>query len=195
MPVISGESRYEALEISPTLDATAARQAFWAHLLASGCAGHTYGANGIWQVNRADQPFGKSPGGNNWGTTPWDQAMQLPGSTQLAAAKRLIESLPNWSRLEPNPARAARPDQDPSTAPGPLCAAAGQDLTLVYLLSPMSLELRDLRPSTQYRVRWFDPIRAEVASDAVLSTDANQTITVSPPHDAHQDWVVVVQCP
>jgi Protein of unknown function (DUF4038)/Domain of unknown function (DUF5060) len=102
MPVLSGEARYEALEIGRRLDATDARQAFWAHLINSGCAGHTYGANGIWQVNRRDQPYGPSPGGNNWGTTPWDDAMRLPGSSQLAAAKRLLESLP-WFQFEPHP--------------------------------------------------------------------------------------------
>ena len=102
MPVISGEGRYEALEIKPTLTADDARQAFWAHILNSGCAGHTYGANGIWQVNRREQPYGKSPGGNNWGSTPWDEAMRLPGSTQLALGKRLLEQYP-WHHFTPHP--------------------------------------------------------------------------------------------
>ncbi|MGO8675136.1 MAG: DUF4038 domain-containing protein [Limisphaerales bacterium] len=102
MPVISGEARYEALDLGRKLDAADSRQAFWAHLINGGCAGHTYGANGIWQVNRRDQPYGPSPGGNNWGTIPWDEAMRLPGSSQLAAAKRLLESLP-WYKLEPHP--------------------------------------------------------------------------------------------
>jgi hypothetical protein len=113
MPVVSGEARYEALVIGRILDASDARQAFWAHLINSGCAGHTYGANGIWQVNRRGQPYGASPGGNNWGTTPWDDAMRLPGSSQLAAAKRLLETLP-WSRLEPHPQWAAVAASDPS---------------------------------------------------------------------------------
>jgi len=110
MPVISGESRYEALEIGRKLDDTDARQAFWMHVLASGVAGGTYGANGIWQVNRHDQPYGNSPGGNNWGTTPWDEAMRLPGSSQLAHAKRFFESLP-WSELQPMPDSAAWADK------------------------------------------------------------------------------------
>src|SRR5438128_4943039 len=33
---------------------------FWACVL-SGAAGHSYGANGIWQVNRPGQPYGPSP--------------------------------------------------------------------------------------------------------------------------------------
>ena len=102
MPVISGESRYEALEIGRKLDDADARQAFWMHVLASGVAGGTYGANGIWQVNRREQPYGNSPGGNNWGTTPWDDAMRLPGSAQVAYAKRFFESLA-WNELQPMP--------------------------------------------------------------------------------------------
>jgi len=98
MPVISGESRYEALEINPTLTAREVRQAFWAHLIHCGLAGHTYGANGVWQLNAPDKPFGNSPAGNNWGTTPWQEAMHLPGATQLSIAKAFIETLP-WSAL------------------------------------------------------------------------------------------------
>jgi hypothetical protein len=103
MPVISGEARYEALEIKPTLTAEDARMAFWSHLINSGCAGHTYGVNGVWQVNGKTVPYGNSPAGNNWGTTPWDVAMKLPGSAQVGAARKLIESLPEWKNLEPHP--------------------------------------------------------------------------------------------
>jgi hypothetical protein len=103
MPVISGEARYEALEIRPTLTDADARMAFWSHLINSGCAGHTYGVNGVWQVNGKTKPYGNSPAGNNWGTTPWDVAMKLPGSAQLGAAKKLITSFPHWRNLEPHP--------------------------------------------------------------------------------------------
>jgi hypothetical protein len=77
--------------------------AFWSHLINSGCAGHTYGVNGVWQVNGKTKPYGNSPAGNNWGTTPWDVAMNLPGSAQVGAAATLIESLPHWNDLEPHP--------------------------------------------------------------------------------------------
>ncbi|NQT88630.1 hypothetical protein HQ560_17830, partial [bacterium] len=53
-----------------------------------------------WQVNRAEQPFGPSPMGFNWGATPWDVAMQHAASEQLGASKRFLESLP-WTRLAP----------------------------------------------------------------------------------------------
>lgn len=106
-PVISAEARYEALEISPAVTTQNTREAFWAHALNSGLAGHTYGANGIWQVNTTLQGFGQSPTGLCWGSLPWNQAMRLPGAQQIGRAKRFLESVP-WNRFVPLPIRASR---------------------------------------------------------------------------------------
>jgi hypothetical protein len=67
----------------------------------SGEAGHTYGANGIWQLNRREQPYGTSASGSNYGKVSWDEAMKLPGSRQVGLAKRLLETLA-WNRFEPH---------------------------------------------------------------------------------------------
>lgn len=107
MPVIGAETRYEGLEIQPTVTARDARAAFWAHLLNSGLAGHTYGANGVWQVNTQQRPFGPSPSGSCWGNLPWDQAMRLPGAGQLGLARAFLEALP-WHTFEPQPVRTGR---------------------------------------------------------------------------------------
>ena len=88
MPVVNGEVCYEALLGKITADIP--RLMFWACML-SGAAGHTYGANGIWQLNRRDAPYGKSPHGGTYGPIPWDDAMRLPGSGQLGLAKRFLE--------------------------------------------------------------------------------------------------------
>ena len=74
---------------------------FWTCML-SGAAGHTYGANGIWQVNTRGKPYGPSPHGMSWGNTPWEDAYQLPGRRQLGLAKRLLERF-QWWRFEPHP--------------------------------------------------------------------------------------------
>ena len=103
MPVINGEVCYEAL--LDRIPAEVPRLMFWASVL-SGAAGHTYGANGIWQVNRKDRPYGKSPHGGDYGHLPWDEAMKLPGSGQLGMAKRLLEKYP-WQRFELHPEWAA----------------------------------------------------------------------------------------
>lgn len=188
MPVISGESRYEALAVPQPLPAAAARQAFWAHTINTGFAGHTYGANGIWQVNGREHPYGASPGGNNWGTTPWDEAMRLPGSTQVGAAKRLIESLPLWNRLEPRPEWVA----SDSEKMAPLCAAAGDRLRVVYILAPGTVKLHSLVVGAGYTAAWFNPVSGEKLTDFILIPDvAGNSSTASPAGD--QDWVLTLK--
>ena len=68
---------------------------FWASVL-SGTCGHTYGANGIWQVNLPGKPYGPSPHGKAWGDTTWQEAADLPASRQLGAAAKLLRTLP-WA--------------------------------------------------------------------------------------------------
>lgn len=97
MPVINSEVCFEML--GDNLPADVVRLMFWASVL-SGAAGHTYGANGIWQCNRLGQPHGASPHGANYGSIPWDDAMNLPGAKQVTAAARFLQSLP-WDRFEP----------------------------------------------------------------------------------------------
>jgi Protein of unknown function (DUF4038) len=110
MPVVNGEVCYEAL--SGTIPAEIPRLMFWTCML-SGAVGHTHGANGTWQLNRRDQPYGKSPHGGTYGPIPWDDAMRLPGSRQLGLAKQLLEHYP-WHRLEPHPEWATwAPEQSP----------------------------------------------------------------------------------
>ncbi|HEX8201475.1 MAG TPA: DUF4038 domain-containing protein, partial [Isosphaeraceae bacterium] len=107
LPVVDGEASYERL--MDRLPTEWTRAMFWI-CMTSGAAGHTYGANGIWQCNRRGQPHGPSPHGGNYGTIPWDEAMHLPGSAQLGAAKRFLERFP-WHRLEPHPEWVAWDDE------------------------------------------------------------------------------------
>lgn len=103
LPFVNSEVCYEGILNSCFDDIQ--RLMFWSCLL-SGAAGHTYGANGIWQLNRRGAPYGKSPHGGSYGDTPWDEAMRLPGSRQLGLAKRLLERY-EWWRCEPHPEWAA----------------------------------------------------------------------------------------
>ena len=75
---------------------------FWSSIL-NGAGGHTYGANGIWQVNSRNKPYGLSPDGHSWGDTPWQTAYQLPGSGQLGLGKSLLQRY-SWWKLQPSPA-------------------------------------------------------------------------------------------
>jgi hypothetical protein len=77
---------------------------FWLCMM-NGAAGHTYGANGIWQVNRQNDPHGPSPhhnGGFGYGKISWDEAMNLGGSRQVGLGKKLLEQFP-WQNFQPHP--------------------------------------------------------------------------------------------
>ena len=97
MPALVGEVCYEGIQEASREEVQ--RYMFWACLL-SGAAGHTYGANGIWQVNTPEQPYGLSPHGHSWGGPPWNVAANLPGSGQLGLAKGLLLRY-SWQHLEP----------------------------------------------------------------------------------------------
>lgn len=174
MPVIGAESRYEGLEVHPTVTARDTREAFWAHLLHSGLAGHTYGANGVWQVNTPDKPFGPSPSGFCWGNTPWQQAMALPGAVQIGRARRFLEGLP-WHAMAPRPFRETwwsrlaqrRPRVRKvlmrlgwrDTPPTPLAVAVARHdrVALVYTVTDRPFRLSLDLPVEAWRARWVDP--------------------------------------
>lgn len=185
MPVLSGESRYEALEIPFPLPAEAPRQAFWAHSINSGFAGHTYGANGIWQLNGRDKPYGNSPWGGTWGNTPWNIAMNLPGSKQVGAGRKLIESLPNWNHFEPRP-ESVISWSGKDTA---FFAIAGNETALAYLPAPGTVQLQLPLANAQYTACWFDPVDCKKLGDFSITTDPEGKYTATSPTGL-QDWVL-----
>jgi hypothetical protein len=185
MPVISGESEYEALEIPLPIPAEVSRKSFWANAINAGFAGHTYGGNGIWQVNRKEKPYGNSPGGNNWGTTPWDVTMNLPGSTQIAEGSSFIQSLPSWNHFEPHPEMIIS-WTGKDTA---LYAVAGKSSAFAYLLTPGSIRLRLPEARTTYKVSWFDPVEGKTIMELELHSNEEGMVTVTSPEKV-QDWGV-----
>lgn len=211
MPVISAESRYEGLEICPAVTARNAREAFWAHALNSGLAGHTYGANGIWQVNTDAQPFGQSPSGFCWGNTPWNAALVFPGARHIGLAKQFLETLP-WNELLPQPIQESWLDKmllnlprlqrrlqrlgwrrAPPT-PMAVVAAREKSVALVYSVTNRSFRL-DLSPlSATVKARWVDPTCFD-AHPANLVLRGRKAQVTSPGKNAagDDDWLLVLQ--
>lgn len=99
MPVLVGETNYEGIAEASREEVE--RFMFWSAIL-TGAGGHTYGANGIWQVNTREKPYGLSPHGHSWGGPAWDIAAQLPGSRQIGLGKALLTRY-SWWKLEPKP--------------------------------------------------------------------------------------------
>jgi hypothetical protein len=208
MPVISAESRYEALEIQPPVTARDAREAFWAHTLSSGLAGHTYGANGVWQVNTREQPFGASPSGLCWGHLPWDEAMHLPGASHIGQARRFIETLPwhgmrtqglagmrladglrAWPRLQRLAARLGW--RQPAPHPVAMVVNPPQSMALVYTVvqSAFDVPLRALR--LPLAASWVDPTNF-TTQPAVFTVRGQRLHTQPPGQNAAReaDWLL-----
>lgn len=182
MPVISGESRYEALEIRPPLGTREAREAFWAHLLNSGVAGHTYGVNGVWQVNLPERRFGKSPGGGDWGGTPWREAMSMPGSSQLAQAKKFLLGIP-WHGMSPAP----------DLFENAVSAAVSKDnrFALAYTTGTKSLVVDTAKLAGPFQMKWFDPTSGEISS---IPSSAGKELTPPVKNKAGDaDWVLLIR--
>jgi len=195
MPVVNGEVCYEG--ILGSCGAEVQRLMAWSCLL-SGTAGHTYGANGIWQVNRAERPFGNSPTGRCWGNTPWDEAMDLPGSAQVALAKRLLADHP-WYQFEPHPAWASY-DQPPCGEPNsveaylvPYAAGIPARVRIIYLPTAAPAAVHQLEPGLQYRAQYYDPLTGGRHDAGAAAADAAGNWPVPRPPDPTHDWVLVLE--
>jgi hypothetical protein len=103
MPSVNGEPSYEMLH--DKTPAEIARMVFWV-CWANGVKGYTYGANGIWQLNGRDKPYGNSPWGGSYGKISWQDAMNLGGSAQVALGKQFLAQFA-WHEFEPHPQWAA----------------------------------------------------------------------------------------
>jgi hypothetical protein len=191
MPVINGEVSYEAL--LGRIPAEVPRLMFWTNIL-SGAAGHTYGANGIWQLNRSGQPYGKSPHGGTYGPIPWDEAMNLPGSGQLGLGKKFLEQFP-WARLEPHQEWAAwaSPAHAEDEFLVPYTAGIPETLRITYAPSSRAVTVRGLESGRPYTSSVFDPVSGAKEELGPVHADQAGTWTASPPASIKADWVLVLK--
>ncbi|MEO8662738.1 MAG: DUF4038 domain-containing protein [Bryobacteraceae bacterium] len=187
MPVINGEVCYEGIQEASRQEVQ--RYMFWSCIL-SGAAGHTYGANGMWQVNTEHQPFGPSPHGRSWGDTPWRVAYQLPGSGQLGLAKSLLMKLP-WSRMEPHP-EWIDPHWSTSNYNQPYAAGAPGEFRIFYFprTGNINHKVKALESGVTYRAAWWNPVTGERTEAGTVS---GVTEWQPPPPVIFQDYVLILE--
>jgi hypothetical protein len=198
MPILNSEVCYEAL--LDKIPADIQRLMFWTCML-SGAAGHTYGANGIWQVNRKDQPHGPSPHGGNYGATPWDDAMNLPGAQQLAYGKNLLLQYP-WSRFEPHNEWASYVDErehaltldsgDTLQYEVPYAAGIPQAVRIIYIPQRKPIIVHSMEHDIRYIAAFFDPVNGEKTNIGDIQPDASGSWICDPPEDKNPDWVLIL---
>jgi len=192
MPIVVAEVNYDGI-IHGT-QAEVQRLTFWTAML-SGAAGYTYGANGLWQVNTREKPYGPSPHGANWGTTPWEDACRLPGSEQVAIGRRLLERY-EWWTFEPHQ-EWVRPQGGAADVNAPFAAGIPGKIRVIYFYSPScpwssDLIVEAIEPDTRYRAFFYDPRNGEEHDLGRVNPepDGRWRIPVQP---TLEDWVLVME--
>ena len=129
---------------------------FWTCVL-NGACGHTYGANGIWQVNTRAKPYGPSPHGMAWGDTPWEDAYLLPG---LGAPRPGAGGC--WSATSGGASSRTRSGSSRTRArrTGRRPSAAGIPGKVRVIYVPLGWEaptMKGLEPGVRYRAYLWNP--------------------------------------
>jgi hypothetical protein len=190
-PVVNGEVCYEGIGEASRQEVQ--RLMFWVCML-SGAAGFTYGANGIWQVNRPGKPFGPSPHGTSWGNTPWQEAYQLPGSGQLGLAKKLLQGY-KWWEFEPHP-EWVEPHWSENNYMAPYAAGIPRQVRIIFVPGAFIRvqQIRHLEPDVTYQASYINP--ADGAEQVIGPVKADPAGTwAPPPPPIFQDWLLVLEAP
>ncbi len=194
-PVVNSEVCYEG--IGEGCRQEMQRRLFWTCFL-NGCAGFTYGANGIWQFNREGEPYGPSPHGLEWGATPWNEAMRLPGSAHIGVGMAVLSKLP-WWRMQPHP-EWAEPSISSENPFGASSAGEPGEWRITWF-PPMfgAGTLCGLETDVTYKATLIDPITGESREIGIAEPDADGRWPlpfgsgewrVNP---RFQDWVVLLK--
>ncbi|MGH9662853.1 MAG: DUF4038 domain-containing protein, partial [Bryobacteraceae bacterium] len=186
MPALVGEVCYEGI-----MDASRAkvqRFMFWSCIL-SGAAGHTYGANGIWQVNTKEKPYGPSPHGRSWGDTPWDVAYRLPGSGELGLAKKLLGRY-EWWRFEPHPEWAS-PHWATDDYIRAYAAGIPKEVRIFFLPDGNPPVVQALESGVSYDAYFFNPATGAEHELGRVPADASGNWK-APQTPIFQDWILVL---
>jgi hypothetical protein len=195
VPVVNAEPPYEAHLQANFADVQ--RFTFWSATL-SGQAGHTYGAAGIFQANDRERPTGPRPDGGAFDAMTWDDAMHLPGATQLGLAKALLERF-EWWRFEPHPEWAdfgLRWGSEHYRPPVRAYAAGiPSEVRVIYLPrrfyhweGPL---VKMLERGVSYRAFYFDPTSGNEHDLGAVTADADGHWQ-APVLPVCQDWVLVL---
>jgi len=189
MPVLVGEVCYEGILEASREEIQ--RLLFWGCML-SGAAGHTYGANGIWQVNRKERPFGPSPTGTSWGDTPWEEAYQLPGSKHLGIGKKLLERYP-WWEIEPHQEWVETPPGNKDEYFLPYAAGIPGKLRLIYFSPFLPLaRIKNLESRLTYRAFLFHPGTGQEYDLGKVTADKDGNYEPPKP-PIFRDWLLVME--
>ena len=158
------------------------RSLYWS-LFAGGC-GYTYGCHDIWQMYQE----GRTP--VSWARTPWQQALDLPGSAQVQHGRRLLESRPYLTRIPAQAVVVGDCWRGEDHIRATRCSEGSY--ILVYLPSGqrVDVDLRTLRTKAA-NATWFNPRSGAYSAIGQVQCSEKQTFT--PPYDPEgRDWILAL---
>ena len=142
---------------------------------------------------RKGEPYGNSPHGGNYGPIPWDEAMRLPGSTQVGLAGKLLQSLPS-EKFQPHNDWAEWQTPSPEKFLVPYVAGIPRTLRVIYVPTAQPIRLLHLESDVHYSARIFDPLTGKT-TDLLTDARAGESWSLSPPSGWGHDWVVLLDSP
>ncbi|RAP77895.1 DUF4038 domain-containing protein [Paenibacillus montanisoli] len=189
LPVINSEVCYEGLGATSFEDIQ--RYLFWSCVL-SGACGHTYGANGIWQVNSKQQIYGASPHGGTWGNTTWEEAYQFKGSLHVGIGKKILDKY-NWWEFEPHQEWIDHPGRKQVK---PFAAGIAGQIRVIFLpflggCSWSGVKINGIEDGVKYEAFHIDPITGEEFELGEVTPEGSSWM--SPKPRVFQDWILVLK--
>jgi hypothetical protein len=181
-PTLDGEPCYEDHPVrglmkngKPTEwfnDYDARRAAWWSIL--SGACGHVYGTHSIWQFHDLTKRRAQTDA-----RTPWQQAMDLPGATQVGVMRKFMERL-DWTKLLRADDFLPKQQKGPNRAMA--AVATDGSFALIYLpdarTGSIAPDLKKLSfPPDKLRASGFNPATGQPVHDFKL---ADGLITFTP---------------
>jgi len=191
-PCMDAEPAYEyppdaMPENRPVGEVQVRRNAYWS--VFAGAHGHTYGTHPIWQM----YDEGREP---RWDVvTPWHQAMNLPGASQMKHLKRLMLSRPFLSRI-PDQSVIASDNPDglghvQATRDGSVNA---KDATYIMVYFPTRQQVlvdTSAIAGEKLNSRWYNPRTGE--STVIVEGAVNAMAPFEPlSEDTAQDWILII---
>lgn len=207
MPVINGEPAYEGLWGTNWQDVQ--RFLFWTNVLC-GTVGHTYGAQGIWNMNSDSDswmPAPRYPGSGAWqqeGSGTWQEAMNYPGGRQVALGRQFFERF-RWWEFEP----MLQNEAELAGRRWSFAAGIPGEVTVFYIGST-ALDVRLQGLPTEQAGEWeehsgmplpldgprraffFDPRSGAEISAGTVAPDASGCCRL-PRKPTDEDWVLVLE--
>ena len=187
-PTINMEPCYE--EISPSVDATAVRNASYWSVFATPPAGITYGANGIWPWIRPGERIMNHGALGRKKTRTWQSSINLPGSRQVGYLAAFVQQFSWWKMFPDNTILLQQPGDEDYTHFVSVVRTEDYRTVLVYIPASTSLTLRN-PANLSYRLRWFNPSENTYVSGEDTGMVSGETLQITPPEP--QDSVAILE--